>query len=253
MFFWFKKNTTVVDAFTSSSIVYEQYPIVKAARGVPEWWKRLPASTPKKGFEMIPEGTMKSCNGFTDLYSKGFILPLWTDVAVELSHIENVKIWKYQFADNTSIIQLHDYESFAGMVDPNLYQHFKIISPWVLSSKKETPFLMTQPVWTGGDSLCKYVNLPGVVEFKYQYSINVNTMWEYIPGQVRQVTLEAGMPLVHLIPLTEDRVEIRCHEISTEEFNKKHHPIVKFKGSHRERKLRLNSNEPSGCPFKLWH
>jgi hypothetical protein len=112
---------------------------------------------------------------------------------------------------------------------------------------------MTQPVWHQGDNIGKFTVLPGIIDFKYQHSINVNTFFEYIPGTVRQVMLETATPLVHMIPLTEDDVEIRCHEVSTDEYNRMNHNITKFKGSYRDRKVQLNTNEPSKCPFKLWH
>lgn len=253
MFFWFKKKTIVVDAFTFSQLVHTQYPIARATKFVPNWWKRLPQTVPALGHEYAPEATSKYCQGFIDLYSRGFMLPLWSDVSIELVHTGSERKWRYMFADRKSVLDYHDYRSIEGMLSEEKYQHFKFPAPWVFRSKHETKFLMTQPVWSMGDNINKITMLPGVIDFKYQFSANVNVFLEYIPNTTRNIVLEAGEPLSHIIPLTEDSVDIRCHEVSMDEFNRKNHPISKFKGNYKERKLRLNNNEPSKCPFKRWH
>lgn len=251
--FWFKRRKIVVDAFTCDQLAIQQYPITRAAKHIPDWWRNLPSTWPTPDFEFVPEATAKYCQGFIDLYSRGFILPLWSDVAIELSWKNEQRNWKYRFADHKTNFSMHDYRSIQGMVSPDLYQHFKFPAPWVLESKKDTKFLMTQPVWSNGDNINKFTVLPGVIDFKYQFSLNVNALFEYIPDTTRQIMLEAGSPLAHIIPLTEDSVEIRCHEITTEEFNRRTLVLSKFKGNYKERKIQLNKNEPSKCPFKRWH
>jgi len=244
--FWFKTKTIVLDAFTYRDVIAEQYPLARASKHIPDWWKNLPSSTRDS---YVP--TVKNCQGFLDLYTNSFVLPLWSDVQIELSSLQGQKNWRYQYADQFSIIDQHDSSMYAGFVDNERYQHFKFVAPWLVKEKSGVKFTLFQPSWNMGNLNCKYSVLPGVVDFKYQYSVNVNAMFEYPENSTRKLLIEAGTAIAQFTAHSDKNVDIRCHSISEEEFKRKFH-ITKFAGSYLERKKRINSNE-SKCPFKAWH
>lgn len=244
--FWFKTKTIVIDAFTYRDTIAEQYPISRASRHIPDWWKFLPAAT-----KTSHNATLKNCQGFIDLYANSFVLPLWSDLEIELFNINNQNGWKYQYADQFSILDQHDPSTYNGFVNNEKYQHFKFIAPWIVKESTGVKFTLFQPSWNMGDLNCKYSVLPGVLDFKYQHSVNVNAMFEYPADNAKKLLIEAGTPIAQFTAHSDKSLDIRCHSISEEEFKRKFH-ITKFTGSYLERKKRINSNE-SKCPFKAWH
>jgi hypothetical protein len=57
---------------------------------------------------------------------------------------------------------------------------------------------------------------PGVANFKYQFSANVNI---FIPNEVpRTFVIPHGRPLVQLVPLTERKIKLKTHLVTDTEF-----------------------------------
>jgi hypothetical protein len=244
--FWFKSNKIVIDAFTTHDMTRELYPIARAAKYMPDFWKDLPANKPGTRF-----GTLKRCQGFIDLYANSFVLPLWSDLEFNLSMHMGQKVYNWQFADRLSVLGQHEDELFEGFVDPTSIQHFKFVAPWLLKEKTGVKFTTFHPAWNLHNLNCKFVVLPGVMDFKYQHAINVNTMFEFLPEQERRLFFEAGTPIAQYTAHSDRPVEIKCHTVSDDEFKRMFH-MTKFCGSYKDRKERINSNE-SKCPFKAWH
>jgi hypothetical protein len=87
--------------------------------------------------------------------------------------------------------------------------------------------------------------LDGVLDFKYQNGTNINF---FLNNTIRnQVLLEAGTPMLHMIPLTEKKLEIKLHLIEEIEYTKMfalNNATPKFSGNYAEKK-KLNAT----CPF----
>jgi hypothetical protein len=63
--------------------------------------------------------------------------------------------------------------------------------------------------------------------------------------------IAAGTPLAHIVPLSDKDVQVKCHYLPQEEYNKRFHKTthhMKFMGSHKERK-RIAKSKESKCPF----
>ena len=46
---------------------------------IPQWWKNLPSTTDERGIN-----TFKKCPMIPELYDRGYILPLWTDLYIRV-------------------------------------------------------------------------------------------------------------------------------------------------------------------------
>jgi hypothetical protein len=250
MFFFFKPTTIVVDAFTSNDAAHDYYPIAKSNRHVPNWWKALPATLDDPVHRLVKRGTVKRCQGFVDLYSNSFSIPLWSDISIEMELIADQKIWRYKFADKKSWLDSHDQQQYNGIVDYSKYQQLKFNPPWFLEEKSGVKFMMSQHTWNIVEESSNFTVLPGIIDFKYQSSVNISTMVRYPEVGLLSMMFEAGTPLVHLTPLTDKRVEIKTHLISATEFERKH-PMTKFVDNYKERKTRIDEQE-SKCPFTKW-
>lgn len=217
MLAWLKsKKKVTVEAICELPHAIQYFPIRKASTMMPDWWKKLPR------YSELPEyyNNMKKCRGLLDLYTNGFVIPLWTDIAVEIIETKtsiqydihdplpkshNLPEIRVHSADSQTKFEQHDIEQSAGMYDPTQWIPVKIISPWIIES--DLKFAWMEPTYGLGQALDYVRILPGVIDFSLQPWTNINMLIKRQPGIFM---LPANLPLVHLVPLTESQVEIRC-------------------------------------------
>lgn len=240
--FFFKPKKVVVDAFIASKPIYELFPIEPSKSFYPEWWKNLPSmfEAQTQTSPLVQYPTIKRCDGFTSLYKSSFTIPLWADLIIETEQNDS---WKYIASDEKLKMVTHDRIAL-GQEFNNL-MHFKIMSPWVLSEKSGVKFLLTNAWW---NNVNQPITIPnGIVDFKYQSGTHINF---FLPRSNNRVVVESGTPITHIIPLSEREVEIKCHLISQEEYDKKFSMDVyqnSFIGKYRKKKKILDNKRK--CPF----
>tara|TARA_R110002126_G_scaffold271430_1_gene415324 strand:+ start:445 stop:1215 length:771 start_codon:yes stop_codon:yes gene_type:complete len=251
--FNFLRKDIVLHCYTSRPEVFNYAPIRKTTAFFPEWWKALP---PSLAFEngLGSGATMKLCTGFTDLFAKGFVLPLWSDVGIDIEKKINPEVethnyqFRYQFSDSTSSFQSHNIRQFGDSYPIPEYQHLKFISPWLFSCAEDISFLQIQPTWNFKNPEKMFVP-PGILSFKYQGSVEVNAFWPRgIENTVHDLVF--GQPLTQYIPLTERKIKLQLHLISHEEFlNRKSISTgTVFLNKYRNNKKILKER---GCPFQF--
>lgn len=211
--FWFKRSKIVVDAFTYHSGVLAKYPITAANRHHPQWWKDIPKSLMMRGSKglEIPVPTMRTCDGFIKYYARGLIVPMWSDLLIHTSQEGKTR---YQYSANEYMpqIDLHTEPSITKE-----HVAMKIMSPWLLSEKSGVEFLLTNPMWNNMMRGYMVQTTPGIINFKHQNTINMNVLVD--KSKYNEISYTAGEPVMHLIPLSEKDVEVRCHKLSKEEYD----------------------------------
>lgn len=244
--FWFKRKKVVVDVLTYSAALYERYRIVKANEFIPDWWKKIKPLEREYQPGLFHESqTMKGCMGFIDLYKKGFIVPLWNDLILQTKEDGS---YSYQFAKE-GVLGSHGNDQHQNM-DWNGYFNIKIEFPCILYSKSDIQYHYGPATWNYGSMLGKFVGLNGVIDFKYNNSINYNT---FFPLKAERYEFKAGMPLTHLIPLTEKNVEFKYHLLTETEYverSKHFNSGSNFMSGALRRRSDLEKNK-SKCPFHL--
>lgn len=189
------------------------FPIEKTRSFIPDWWKNLSATfyDPKSSLNI---STIKACPGFVDLYKKGITIPLWRDSVIKYDseRIVDVVIPTDEPVENLFV--LHSVEQWQGLLPGHL--HFKIVSPWMLETDEPVQFLMMDMTWNRKDSQ-EYLIPPGIVEFKYQHATHINVFLPPTKG-FRELKLEAGTPMVQLIPLTDREIELEIMPADSNKF-----------------------------------
>lgn len=213
--FWFKRKKITVDCFIDNELIATHQPIQKASHFIPEWWKNLSHTVTfrneKTGLE-YERGTMRGCAGFIDLYKQGIIMPMWSDVKIEIIDSQ----YRYQFALNSCEITDHPpkqhNDNFKGKIN------IKLTSPWVLKEKTGVDFLFMGCSWTTTRLFSEMSLMPGVVNFKNQMSTHVNS---FVPigNPMYSIFIEAGTPLIQMIPISEKRVVPKIHVLTTDEYH----------------------------------
>jgi hypothetical protein len=240
--FFFKRSKIVVDCFTTRPAINDLFPIEKSSKFYPQWWKDLPKTYDRKndwGLS-IQLATLKGCVGFTNLYTHGFMIPLWADLLIETTEDR----WLYEFSA-ASKVESHDEEQLGSM--GKVYHHMKLVSPWIISEKSGVNFIWTNAFYNQIDRLNDYHILPGMIEYKYNFGSNINL---FLPKTNNRMLLEAGTPMVHFIPMTDKDVEVKTHVVSEEEYRKLETPLYtsKFIKKYYTNKKIMQSKEGK-CPF----
>jgi hypothetical protein len=215
MMFWFKKKKIVIDCFTPYKGVHDLYKIDKAVTFFPEEVKKLSNFYKKKEPNTkisYDAATIRKCIGLQELYKTGFILPMWTDFicepagAVQGNNAIGLMLSPFSFSQ-------HDKEQFTGFFEGLI--HVKLSSPWKMVDKSGTKFSWNSTTWNLHNHVKNFTVVPGVISFEHQADTNVNV---FMNPDVKNFTLTAGTPLVHMTPLTDNEIVLKHHLVSVNEF-----------------------------------
>ena len=245
MIFFFKKRKLVLDLFTYRQMIFDAAKPKPAPQFYPDWWKEVKTEVPL-GNQMFPSATIRRCMGFVDHYKHGFIIPMWSDLRVELGAIGD-NFFRAQFSDMTTVMNDHPAEIRGAYLPDSHYQHLKLHTPWAARCDEDIYWKWEQPTWSLRNPN-RVLVLPGTIEYKYQYSMNVNLMFA---RDHTKSTLEIPFqqPLVHITPLTEREVDLRYHMVTREEYGK-YMQGEKLTNINRYRSYRrVRESEESKCPF----
>lgn len=239
MMFWFCKQSTLnVYCFTTKELAFNFSKPMRASRALPSWFKELPTpSLPTDGISPLwVRKNLKSCPAIVNLYSSGFMLPLWSDLHIEASADQ----FRYQFIDGESNIAPHPVHQFGGCTILNEYMHAKLQNPWVISTDKKINMMYTAPVWNNfgyGD----IVVAPGSYNTA-STAIEANINLFIKRSQERKIyTLLLGQPLVHVVPITEKRIKLHYELITEKELRtlKAKSPLWAMDGNRYRRSEKL--------------
>jgi hypothetical protein len=241
MFFIPKK--LVLHCYTNKIAVSEIAPIAKANDFLPEWWKKTPKNIVNEK-RIVSAKTIKSCPGFTDLYSKGAIIPMWSDVTIQVGQIGS-DFCKYDFSDRESQIEFHSNQQRGEYLTQEKHQHIKFMSPWRFYCEEDVDFLFMEPTWNM-ENLNVVKIMPGVVNFKYMHATHINTMW-IRHNETYNFEIPLLQPMAHIVPIDGRELVVKVH-YDVEKFM--YYQEMSFpRTSFRNLKKIRQSNEKKGCPF----
>ena len=250
MFNIFKKPAKLeVHAYSNWEPAYYYTPIVKAHNLLPQWWRDLPVVGRNRwGFHSFKNSNMKTCQGFIDLYKHGLMLTYWNDLVITVTKEGWHQSFQYEpYGKDGSHPSQQWGSAFAG------HHQIKLHSPWIVQEKTGTPFLFCPAMWHLEQANSPKI-MTGIVNFKYQGQVNIN-MFLPIREEPYEIRISRGTPLVHLIPLSDQSIDIQNHLMTTEDFmllSKKFYPqgsgtyfdrmrLIKRADEHREADQK--------CPF----
>ena len=205
------KKKVIVDLYTHRSEVFEHSKLYRSGVNKPSWWKSLPFFDDR----VHDKSNMKSCSGFNDLYSKGYTLPMWSDLLLEFGEIGN-QGWSYRYADQTSNAEVHSDSTRTGWLSDNEYQHFKLNTPWSAVCSEDVEFLYTNAAYEHLNPL-DWMVPNGVLEFKNQRVIAIN-LFAKRGAEPKDLFFELGSPMAMIIPMTDRQVEFKHHLVSVDEW-----------------------------------
>ena len=211
----FPEKKIVLECFTSNAAVHKLFPIAAANNHLPKWYKKIPQTiieVDENGVE-FPLPTFKRCDGFTRLFNTGWVLPLWSDTILETDEDGS---WRYRVSEaaqeHPPPVSFHSKEQL-GNSFPN-HTHLKMNVPWMVREKTGVPFYFNQNTWAIKEHWDHLTVVPGMINFKKQNAVHVNM---FLKKGIK-ITLEHNTPLVHCVPLSESKLEIKNYLVSDEEY-----------------------------------
>lgn len=208
--------------------VMEWMPIVKTSQIQRDWLKKLASQ------KDIIDGNGRArsasrCPGIVKVIQEGWVVKSFCDVKIT---IENNKDWSWQstvplMIDNSAgelVTSHYDENMFSHMenLPKNSFPHvLKFNTPWFVHLPKGYR-LLQQPVPYVDEN--RFTPLPGL----YEYDLGLNSI--NIPFVLHtkrgEVNIEAGTPLVQLIPIKEEKIQMDMISLND---NKKYKDMYNIK------------------------
>lgn len=216
MLFLFKQKPITYTAYVEEHLpgIAEYFPIVPSSSALPKWWKDVPSSAFNWDlFRSVT--TVKGCSGIINTIKQGFIMPLWSDLAISY----DVSNYKYDFANGVSKMGPHESSSAPGWMED--HHIMKIVSPWILhSSCNDTQVMMTEPHYRNTSRSQLYFNPSGILT-PMRGSMGTNIFMMLRKSNTSQnLSFKAGDPLVQFIPLTNRDVKLKVEVASRKDYIK---------------------------------
>lgn len=212
MFNIFKNNITIT-AYVNDNYVslLKTFPISHSAKYLPIGWKDIPAENFNwERFEV--EANVKGCLGIIGTIKTGFVLPLWSDLAIEW----NDEILKYKFADNMSHCSFHNPSQY-----PNFYNDYFIIklnSPWTLNTTENLKILFTNHFYSFNKPE-PFIIPYGIIETIHNTTATNIFLFLKKEKETQRIIIPAGTPIIHLIPLTDKKIILKNDAMSNNKNN----------------------------------
>jgi hypothetical protein len=212
MFIFSRRKKLTVDFVTNDYKAYEYFSIDKSNKFIPQWWKDIPQQYMDDNFKVKGTrlNTLKRCPGFMDVFRYSYTMPLWTSCEIIVNDKINEEGYSTACADGT-LIDSHPSYQAGSFLSSNSFIHFKFHTPWNGYSSKSRDLLWnwSPAVWNNPILLNKLFIPTAFRNFRGGTSTNIHTFMDSSNNDV--LYIEAGTPMIHMIPMTDKNVEVKCH------------------------------------------
>tara|TARA_B100000424_G_C22900194_1_gene478762 strand:+ start:567 stop:1304 length:738 start_codon:yes stop_codon:yes gene_type:complete len=237
--FWKQKEKPKIHWWSTIDGLEKVAPVVPAKEYIPDWWKRVERMI-NSNFDN--KGTVRNCPSFPEYITQGFVMPLWCDLHVSITHDG----YEWKTPDKMFSFTSHADEQFRNWVP----KHVKDNSSMIL--KPNCPWrIKTPPGWS-------VWQLPMYYEYNPIFEVLPGIIWSDIHHEVNQqmfmkrygeFLIKKGTPLAMYVPYERNKY---TYDVSgPNEQNSKWantsfaYVRTKFKGGYK-----LHQAEVKKCPVK---
>jgi len=213
----FKARKHLFDAITNKPI--------PASKMVPDWYRKMPTHSGDhfqnkekldkySNFGQLRGGmTMKKCLPVRDMLTAGYIIPLWSDIAVDFDDRNDILQFNWSYTE--SLIETHDKFQIKNSPIEKMAKSdllFKLMNPWHIYTPPGYSSLIITPSYQE-DSPMKI--LPGIVDTDEYHEVNFP--FEYT-GPIGKNTIKMDTPIAQIIPFKREEWVISNEILDEEEF-----------------------------------
>lgn len=236
---WFQKKNEIVFLCDKKYLnAFNYYKPNYSGTFIPEWFKKLPTTIEVENSYGLKYDlpTARSCYGIKNTITNGIILPLWTDIIIEV--FPN-KTWKSQCSNNMTEITQHSKNQYIGLFEKCCV--LKIESPWLMQSKKTTSLFLTQPLYHQGD-VNNFFILPGIITFNKQPCFTNIFIGIPYKNEPQRIMIKSGFPIIQYINTTKEVINVKTKLIDSDEYHS-YASVISFTNSFQKQLKMAERNE----------
>lgn len=223
---WRKKSTPVIEFISTIPGLknIEEIQPVPANKVVPQWWKDFPFSLDQENNSYRPFGNLvRQCPAFPDLFSSGYVLPMWADTTLYYDKDTTEYKWRCGNTSSPFVIDMLNPKQFTDNV-PYTFQGSKILAvwqftnPWNIFTSKGYSIFQLPLFYHFNDD---YSVLPGTMD---GFTANQNKVEVAFFSNKKEIFIKKGTPLVQYIPYKKSKVNMVIRDMTkkdTEDINQK--------------------------------
>jgi hypothetical protein len=184
---------------------------------IPKWWKDMPAHhAVDTAYPEMP--TVKSCPGIRDLFTKGFVIPMWADTTIKFN--SETGEWQWRCGQEGSPyhikyfnpMQLMQYAPEVNIQGAVATAAFQFQSPWRIITPPGYSVLQLPMFYHFNKD---FSILPGIVDTDV-YNIFNNEFLYF--GNSKEIFIKRGTPLVHIFPFKRSDLELEVRDANEKDF-----------------------------------
>jgi hypothetical protein len=181
----------------------------RAQEYIPDWWKNSPTIKSTSSMGSVVGGNMKNCPSFSDYFTKGYIVPMWTDSYLYFNSETND--WKWTTSDDKFSWQYHSNSQYLDYVDhkflnKNSFFVFKTNLPWSVFTTKGYSLYQLPTFFHFNDD---FSVIPGVRDTDRYHEINMQIL---IHTDKKEIFIPRGTPLAQYIPFKREKTNLNVRE-----------------------------------------
>ena len=201
-----------IQFFSTIDGMADLFPIIPASEYKPAWVSEARAHYKAVVSDAVEEKTthIYRCPGIFDIMSKGYIVPLPWDIAIE-TRADDSKNFKWTIPSGELENRLHN-ELLKGHFGPNvqflpkrpysLDTIIKFNTPWYVVAPKDVKFIVIPIPYNEN---WQFESVTGILDPGYSAEVNVQVRWNLKNGKH---IIKAGTPMCQLIPLSNEEFEL---------------------------------------------
>jgi hypothetical protein len=167
-------------------------------KNIPDWFKALPPKLENKGFQT---STVKRCAPFLDALSVGYIIPLAADIHFVVN--SDLSGLDYKWTFYKPMIENHNMSQITTDKCPSPLlprPPMKFMNYWMIKTPPDYSLLFTPPL---NRIEPRFSCMSGIVDYPYYQYEYVNFPFVFNKPNFTGI-IEAGTPLVQVIPIRKD-------------------------------------------------
>lgn len=177
-----------------------------ASKYIPDWWKKTPTVPPNHTINNSFTGNVKNCVSFPDYFSKGYIIPMWSDTIIYFD--EKTKNWAWKTPDVSNrfnwsyapdSIFLDNVEaSYGGKKQATAL--FKANCPWkMITPKGYSTYQLPLFFHFNKD----YTLIPGIADTDLLHDISAFILFH---SDQKEIFIPRGTPFMHCVPFQREEI-----------------------------------------------
>lgn len=186
-----------------------------ANKFIPQWWKEMPWDKNLDQAKYRAEGSfVRQCPMFPDLFSSGYILPMWADTT--LFYKDGEWRWKCGAVGSPFNITIFHPEQFLDnseykMNGVNATALFQLHNPWQIKTSKGYS-LMQLPLFYHFNN--EFSAMPGIYD---SHIINTDKLEIAYYGDGKEIFIKKGTPLAQFIPYKKEKIDFVVRDITEQD------------------------------------